>query len=339
MKYKNRKIALTGATGTLGVSIVNQCIEDGIEVIAFVNPGSSNINRLPKSDLVTIVPLSLDSMGDMVANLADDMKADLEDNSSEGSPRSQLKELKADAFIHLAWGSTNRAVRNNMKPQVDNIRYSLDSVELAAALGCSVYVGAGSQAEYGRYSVAINEETVPHPESAYGMAKLCSGQMTRSLCKDKGMRHVWPRIFSTYGPNSQETTIINYTIKSILRNERPSLTGCDQMWDFIYVDDAARALLLLADEGKDGEVYNIASGKINKMKDYILMTATEVSRKLSLSGSMENNIGFGDVPYNDNTVMHLEGDISKISSQLGFVPMIDFEEGIRRTVEWAEGLI
>ena len=297
-------IAVTGATGTIGVSLITQAIKRNIKVIAFVNSGSMNINRIPKSDLVRVIACSL---------------ADLKVLPTEG--------LSADVFFHLAWASTNRAVRNNLSPQVDNIRYSLDSVDLAERLGCHSYIGAGSQAEYGRKSSPLNEETFPSPETAYGMAKLCSGQMTRLACKNKGMRHIWPRILSTYGPYTQDTTILNYTISCLLNGNKPSLTGCEQIWDFIYVDDAARALLLLAEKGTDGDVYCIGSGTSRMMKDYIL----EISNRIDPSIP----VGFGDIPYNESTVMHLVGDIKKIKRDTGFEPQIPFSVGIEKTISWA----
>ncbi len=302
--YKLKRIALTGATSTLGTAIIRECIKKNIEVVAFVNNESVNESRIPQSKLVTKRYCSLQEMADY-----------------------EVKDLWADAFFHLAWGHTNRAVRNELKPQIENIKYSIDSVRLADAMGCKVYVGAGSQAEYGKCDFLLNEDSPTNPETAYGMAKLCSGQMTRLECKKRGIRHVWPRIFSTYGPNTQDSTILNYTISHLLKEEKPSLTACDQIWDFLYVDDAARALLLLAEHGKDGEVYCIASGKCKTLKDFVLKTRSYIETNVE--------IGFGEIPYSENTVMHLAGDISKLQTTTGFVPQISFEEGIQKTIEWA----
>ena len=303
--YSINSIAITGITGTLGCALIRECMKNGIKILAFINPGSKNENRIPDSPLITKLYCSLAEMKDFEVN-----------------------DLKADAFIHLAWASTNRILRNKPEPQIDNIRYSLDSVDLAKKLGCKVYMGAGSQAEYGNSGETIDEFTYPNPQTAYGMAKLCSGQMTRLKCKELGMRHIWPRVFSTYGPYTQDTTIINYTIASLLKGERASLTNCAQVWDFIYVDDAARALLLLIDEGKDGEIYCISSGQSKTLKEYLEVVGKELNKS--------NLIGFGDLPYGNNTVMHLAGDINKIRKDTGFVPEISFENGIKKTIEWAK---
>lgn len=54
-----------------------------------------------------------------------------------------------------------------------------------------------------------------------------------------------------------------------MNGEKPSLSGCEQIWDFLYVDDAAKALLLLAEKGKDGEIYNVSSGSATTLKEYV----------------------------------------------------------------------
>lgn len=304
-KYKIDRIALTGATSTIGTAIVRECISNGIEVLALVNKNSLNISRIPYSQLITIIECSLQ---------------DMENLNTEG--------MTAEVFFHLAWGNTNRLVRNEAEPQIENIKYSLDSVRLASRLGCEVYVGAGSQAEYGRVEGIIDEETAVHPETAYGIAKLCSGQMTRIECEKLGIRHIWPRIFSTYGPYTQDSTILNYTIRELLNKHRPSLTKCEQTWDFLYVDDAARALLLLAEKGRNGEIYCISSGRSDMLRHFIEIICTE------LKSSIE--IGFGDLDYGENTVMHLAGDISKVRKETGFTPLVSFKEGIDKTIEWAK---
>lgn len=304
-EYQFKRVAVTGATSTLGTAIIRECIKNGIEVLAFINKGSVNEGRVPKDKLVQKIYCSLDEMKDF-----------------------DVLDLRAEVLFHLAWGHTNRELRNEMQPQIDNISYSIDSVSLAKKLQCKVYVGAGSQAEYGKSEEKLNEDTFVHPETAYGMAKLCAGQMTRMECKKNGIKHIWPRILSTYGPNTQDTTILNYTIRCLLNDEIPNLTNCEQIWDYLYVDDAARALMLLAEKGRDGEVYIVSSGKAKTLKEYVDITKNKMKSNIK--------IGFGNIPYGENSVMHLIGNITKLQEDTGFVPVISFEEGIEKTIKWAE---
>lgn len=91
-----------------------------------------------------------------------------------------------DAFFHLAWTGTVGAARNDMFQQNKNVEYALEAVELAASLGCKIFVGAGSQAEYGRVEGKLCADTPVFPENGYGIAKLCAGQMTRIAWCPKG---------------------------------------------------------------------------------------------------------------------------------------------------------
>lgn len=304
-----KRIVITGATSSIGTALVDECIKQNIEVLAIANPGSKNIGRITKNRLVTIEECAIDGYKDFVVNEAD-----------------------YDAFIHLAWASTGGdAARNMLIPQVRNIEYSLDAVNLAEKFGCKVFVGAGSQAEYGRTDEVLTEETVTRPETPYGMAKLCAGQMTRHSCREKGIRHIWPRILSAYGPNCQPQTVINYTLTELLNDKVPSLSGGDQVWDFIYTGDVARALLLLADKGHDGEVYVIGSGNERLLKDYLSEAAEVVQRKLA---KPEVKLGLGEKPYSPNAVMHLACCIDKLKNDTGFEIQTDFAGGISDTIEW-----
>jgi nucleoside-diphosphate-sugar epimerase len=86
--------------------------------------------------------------------------------------------------------------------------------------------------------------------------------------------------------------------------------------------------LLLAQKGKSGEVYCVGSGHSRIMKDYI--------EELSDVMGKTCTIGYGDLPYGDNTVMHLAVDISKIRNEIGFEPQISFKDGIIKTIDWAK---
>lgn len=321
------KVVITGATSSLGTALIEECIKQNIEIMAICNRNSRNIGKIANHELVTIIECELESFSDFGLN---DMDADWKLSN-------ELKNY--DVFIHLAWASTQGdAARNLLQPQAKNIQYALDAVDLAERLGCNVFVGAGSQAEYGRTNETLTEETACHPETAYGMAKLCAGQMTRLACKQKGIRHIWSRILSAYGPNCQPQTIINYTLTELLQGRRPSLSGGEQIWDFIYTGDVARALLLLADQGKDGEVYVIGSGNARQLKAYlqdIREIVTEYMTKSEQnSGFVCPELGLGDRPYGDNIVMHLACDIHKLKQDTGFETEVNFEEGILKTIEW-----
>lgn len=299
-----KRIAITGCTGSIGTALIRLCIEQGIEVCAFVRGNSKRVDRIPKHSLVNIVECDL---------------SELSEFDAQSCP-------KCDVFYHLGWGATIGGGRNDMPTQIDNIRYTIDAVTLANELGCHTFVGTGSQAEYGRFEGKLNADVFVNPENGYGIAKLAAGHMSRIECGKYGMKHIWTRILSVYGPGDSELTMVSQLISKLLKGEKPSLTKGEQQWDYLYVDDAARALYLLGSKGKDGQIYCIGSGVAHPLISYIEQIRDAVNPGAEL--------GVGEVPYGEKQVMYLCADISKLTEDTGFVPQISFKDGIKKTVEW-----
>ena len=108
----------------------------------------------------------------------------------------------------------------------------------AKASGCMKFVGAGSQAEYGViHGRASEAAAVPHPFMMYGAAKLATYHMGRILAKQVGIQFVWPRIYSVYGVGENSGTLISYLIETLKKGETPQLSPCENMWNFLYIDD------------------------------------------------------------------------------------------------------
>lgn len=295
-----KKAVVTGATGVIGSALVERLVQAGVEVYVMLRPESKRSNNIPKHDLVHLIACELHDIKSL----------------------SEKIDVPCDAFFHLAWlGTDNPKNRFNMYIQNDNVRCALDAVEAAKRLRCNVFVGSGSQAEYGTGGGIMRPDTYPRPVSGYGMAKLCAGQMTRQVCHDYGIRHIWPRILSVYGANDGKQTLISSAISRMMAGEKVSMTAGEQMWDYLYSADAADALYRMALYGKDGSVYVVGSGKTKRLKEYVEVIRDEINPELS--------IGFGEVPYMKDQVMHLEADISTLVSDTGWKPQTIFVDGIR----------
>lgn len=300
-----KKVIITGPTGAVGVSLIQELIAHNIEVTAICRPASKRLGSIPKHPLVRIVECGVDQL----LTLKDQLDHDY------------------DVFYHFAWDGTYGDSRQDLYRQANNILYTLDAVHLAHAAGCSVFVGAGSQSEFGHVEGVLHPDMPCTPDNGYGIAKLDAGRMSRLECRKLGIRHEWCRIVSLYGPFDGQYTMVMSGIYKMLRGERPQYTKGDQVWDYIYSKDAARAFRLVAEKGKDGSIYCFGTGKPRLLKDYILAIRDAVNPELE--------VGLGELPYYPNQVMHLEADISNLTEDTGFVPQYSFEEGIRETVEWA----
>ena len=305
------RIVITGATGAVGTALIAEGIRQNVEMLVICRKASKRRQQIPDHPLVKVLELNM------------------EEYETYQPPEG---EMPYDVFYHFAWGGTTGDGRNDCEIQEKNIRYALDAAALAKRFGCSAFVGAGSQAEFGRVpeGVKLSSRLNAQPETGYGIAKLSAGQMSRALCKEYGIRHIWTRILSVYGPGDKDRSMVMSGICSMLKGEVPKYTKGEQVWDYLYCDDAAAAFYLAAEKGKNGAVYCIGSGQERKLRDYI----TDIGDVICPG----QEIKFGEVPYYDKQVMYLCADISELKRDTGFEPVMPFKEGIRRTVQWRKSI-
>lgn len=297
-----RRAVITGPTGAVGVALINELVAHGIEVVAASREDSKRLSSIPGHPLVRVVKCSLDHYA-------------------------RLPELvgeKCDVFYHFAWDGTFGASRQDWATQAKNVAFSVDAVCAAHELGCKVFIGAGSQSEFGHVDGVLHPDMPCNPDNGYGAAKLAACEMTKAYCAHLGVRHEWCRILSLFGPGDGEYTLISQVIRKLLAHEHLSCTRGDQVWDYIYSRDAARAFRLVAERGTNGSVYCFGTGKTRALREYI-----EAVRDI-IDPSAQ--IGFGEIDYYPNQVMHLEADIANLKEDTGFEPKFSFEEGILETI-------
>lgn len=300
-KLPMKTVAITGATSMLGVALAKACADQGIRVLALVRPGSRFLSRLPDSPLIQPLNCSLEALPAFIPEEA------------------------CDVFYHFGWTGTDKVQRHDPAIQERNIRYTLEAMDLAKRMGCHTFIGAGSQAEYGRVSAVIAPETPANPDIAYGIAKYAAGKLSALQARDLGLRHIWTRIFSVYGEHDNDQTMIMYSIRKMLQGESPDYTPSEQIWDYLHADDAARAFLLLGSSSKAEGVYCIGSGEGRPLLEFI--------REICDAAAPALEPGIGKIPYGPTQVMHLCADISTLQRDTGFSPEIPFDIGIRRVIE------
>jgi len=300
-----KRAAITGSTGQIGSALAQLLLSKGVEVIAFCRPNSKRSHTLPQNHLL---------------HKADCLLEHLDEFDVSTVPT-------CDVFFHMGWADTfEPSTRNDLIPQILNVKYSIGAVRLAKKMGSSAFVGAGSQAEYGRANIALRPDTSCHPETGYGIAKLCAGLMTRLECQMLGLRHVWPRMLSIYGPEDRAVAMIPSLISRCLANETPRMTKGEQLWDYLYSGDAAEALYLMGEKGRDGAVYPLGSGQARPLKEYVEIVCAITNPQIKPE--------FGIVPYSSGQIMHLCADITTLREDLGWEPKTNFENGIHNTINW-----
>lgn len=299
---------VTGASGHLGAALTRLLVEQGDRVAVLVRP-RSELWRL-----------------DDVLDRIEVLRADMADLSGVAA---MSRTFAPEVTFHLAWSGVTGHYRNDAEQITGNVTNSLALFEFVRSAGCTCWIGVGSQAEYGYADGVLTEEVPPEPVTAYGVAKLCVGLLTRKLCELAGMRYVWVRLLAIYGPRDDERHLIPTVIRQLLAREVPVLTPGAQEWDYLYIDDAVEAIYRAAVTDTARGVYNLGSGDAHSVRGIVERIRDLIDPTLPL--------GFGQVPYRPDQVMHLHADIARLRDATGWVPGIGLDEGLRRTVGWYRG--
>lgn len=299
------KIVVTGATSFIGVHIIKEYLNNNCKVIAIVRPNSKNLNRLPKNNNIEIIETDMEKIEYII---------------------DKVENKKADIFYHLTWEGARVPYRDDAVLQNNNYECAIKAMKVAKQLECSVFIGSGSQAEYGKCIGRIDESYLTNPTTEYGKAKLKAYEILKDMAKENNIKFIWTRIFSVYGIYDYQGTLVMSALDKMKTNKSMPLTQCIQNWDFIYVEDAARIMYLLANTSCNDGVYNIASGESRQLKDFVI-DMKEISNSKS-------ELQFGTVPYNSEGVVSFEPVIDKLNKNLGYSCKISFNEGIKKILKF-----
>lgn len=197
-------------------------------------------------------------------------------------------------------------------------------------------VYAASSSAYGDTpTLPKHEGMTPNPISPYAVAKLASEYYMTSFYRCYGLETVCLRYFNIFGPRQDPSSpysgVLAKFITQMLKGESPTILGDGkQSRDFTYIDNVISANLLAAKapaEQAAGQVFNVATG-----------TRVDLNQTFEL---LKKIIGFqGAVKYGPERagdVKHSLADLSRTEKHLGYKPLVNFEEGLRRTVEWYRG--
>jgi UDP-glucose 4-epimerase len=242
-----------------------------------------------------------------------------------------------DYVLHeAAIPSVPRSVADPIASNQANVDGTVNLLVAARDAKVKRVVYAASSSAYGETpTLPKREDMTPSPISPYAVAKLAGEMYMTSFYRCYGLETVSLRYFNVFGPhqdaNSQYSAVLARFITSMLRGEAPTIYGDgEQSRDFTYIENVIQANLLAATvpaDGVVGRVFNTATGQ-----------RTTLNQTFQL---LQKLTGYkGDVKYEParaGDIRHSLADISAAQKCLGYRVVVDFEEGLKRTVEWYRG--
>lgn len=302
---------VTGAAGFIGRSIVSALLREGATV-----RGVDNLSTGKRENLV-----GLEAMQFIEGDLCDPHVSAAACNGA------------TTVFHQAALASVPRSVSDPLSTNEANVNGTLQLLIAAQRAKVKRIVYAGSSSAYGNGDVLPKqEEMLCSPESPYAVSKLAGEHYMQCFSRVYGLETVTLRYFNVFGPHqdptSQYSGVLARFILQMLRGETPTLYGDgEQSRDFTYIQNVVQANLLAAKAPTaevSGRVFNVAMGVRISLKEIVetLRGLTGYRGELLRAGERQ-----GDVK-------HSCADISAAKRHLGYRPVVNFDEGLRRTVEW-----
>lgn len=178
------------------------------------------------------------------------------------------------------------------------------------------------------------ETTAYDPQSPYSASKASSDHFVRAYANTYKMRTVISNCSNNYGPNHFPEKLIPLCIHNIKNNKSLPVYGKgENVRDWLFVKDHARAIDIVFHKGKEGETYNIGGFNEWKNIDIVKLLCTKMDEKLGRgAGTSEKLITY--VKDRAGHDLRYAIDATKIQQELGWEPSLQFEEGIEITIDW-----
>lgn len=303
------KLLVTGGAGFIGSNFIRMILRDDLHDVV-------NLDKLTYAG-------ALENLKDVDKNPRYRfVKGDICD---KGLVEELVKE--ADAVINFAAAThVDRSIVGDSSFVMSNIFGLYTLLEAARKSNVEKFIHIGTDEVYGSISDGTFVESDRlSPNSPYAASKAGADMLAMSFYKTYNIPLIITRSSNNFGPYQHpEKFIAKMIINAISGNELPVYGNGNNIRDWLFVEDNCRALLLLLDKGREGEIYNIAGGNEKRNIDVVEII-------LEILGRGKDLIKF----VRDRPAHDLRYSISaKKISELGWKPSQDFHENLQRTIDW-----
>lgn len=300
-----KNVIVTGASGFIGTTLVNELLKRDYRIIAIDRNFSS---ELKNNSNITCIDATDKNIFDL---------------------KSELPETSYVCLFHLAWAATSGSARADYNVQLDNVKMACDYVKLCSEIGCNRVVYASSINEMETYEYLQTDDIEPAGGYIYGTGKLAAHLMGETVAKLNGVEFIPVIITNIYGVGERSARMIYTSIVKLINREHASFTAGSQTYDFIYITDAINSIVEVSEKGKAFNRYYIGSGEPKPLREYLLEMKKIVEPNAEL--------GLGDLEFKGIDISYSQFDLKKVEKDTGYKNQVSFEQGIKMTADWIRG--
>jgi nucleoside-diphosphate-sugar epimerase len=221
---------------------------------------------------------------------------------------------------------------SDINAQVDSIKIALEALENSYKIGCKRFIFAGSIMEHEAWNLSWQDGAALRARDGYAAAKYCASVMLRSRAQELGVEFINAVITNIYGPGDKKTRFIAANLLKIKYGEVKTtplqFSAGTQLYDFIYIDDAARAFADIGEKGLANRNYVIGSGNARLLRRFLEELLEEFSAELR--GAPDAL--FGVAPHGVELPLEVFS-VKSLQADTGFTARISFPKGLRKTYE------
>ena len=296
------RILITGATGFVGLSLLKKLEKEDFTI--------ATINRSPFAWNTNIQQY----IGDLT-----------QFNFVEES----VLDFKPTHVFHLAAvkvrSSSVKDISNSLSTNLIGTLNLYQSLMGVSSLESVVVLGTTD--EYGESSPPFMEDLKGLPVTAYGFSKMCATNLSDFFYRNFNLPVTVLRPTIAYGPSQGVEMFIPSLIQTLMNNKDYLMTKGEQLRDFIYISDLIDAMLLVSEANNyRGQIFNIGSGEVVKIKNVAELVANKLKKQSLLK--------IGAIEYREREMMDYQTSTEKAKLNLNWTPRVTLSEGLERTIEY-----